>query len=200
MPRVAAIVPWSARERGGAGTRDDHSPTVHLDARAYDDDPWLAQRGEPDASFDERARPDPDMRAVHGKFRRRRDGGMRQSEWLRDAGSYEESYYLGTYRHLADGAGLADYRARVTVTPEHATVVDGIGLMVRCRDPDNCYRLSQNARHGLTRFEKREHGAFSTLGVIARIFIPIVVGRNTRWRPAAAPPFFPRRARRSRVA
>jgi lysophospholipase L1-like esterase len=92
--------------------------------------------------------------------------------------SFEESYHRGTYRALVDGEGLTDYRASVTITPEYETVIDDIGFMFRYRDADNYYRISQSARHGYTRLEKRENGVFSTLGVNS---IGYAVGQTTTY-------------------
>ena len=94
-------------------------------------------------------------------------GAMRQSVRVAYGSSFEESYHVGTYRYLVDGESLSDYRARVTITPEDATVIDDIGLMFRYRGPDDYYRISQSARHGYTRLEKRENGVYFTLGVTA---------------------------------
>jgi hypothetical protein len=56
MPRVTAIIPWSVHEWGLPEDLREHSPVDHLDAAAYSDDPWIANRGELDVTFGHRRR------------------------------------------------------------------------------------------------------------------------------------------------
>jgi hypothetical protein len=92
---------------------------------------------------------------------------MRQSAKVENTSAFEESYHLGTYRYLLNGQGLTDYVVRATVSPADDGVIEDVGILFRYQGPDDFYRLTQNARQGFARLEKRENGTFSTLDVTA---------------------------------
>ena len=104
------------------------------------------------------------------------NGQLQQSNFLANRSAYEglTSYHTGTYAILANPAmnGASAYRFSVDVTPltNIGSVLsqgNDVGIMFLRQNDDNYYRVSMNAKHGFTRFEKVLNGTFQTLAVNA---------------------------------
>ncbi|MFO7716186.1 GDSL-type esterase/lipase family protein [Desulfosarcina sp.] len=84
--------------------------------------------------------------------------------------AFQESYHLGTYAYLDPlvFAKRTRFRFSVDIIPrKNGDTREGndIGIMFPYADAYNYYRLSMSSRYGFTRLEKRQGGAFSTVGV-----------------------------------
>jgi lysophospholipase L1-like esterase len=110
------------------------------------------------------------------------DSGQ-SSQWQVVGGQYKqinsrvdafyESYLLGSFAVYSNGAGLADYDARVTIYPSQniaMSATDSVGLMFRYRDQNNYYRICVSRSQGFSRLEKRTNGVFRTLASDGRGF------------------------------